>query len=383
VDGASQVLAREAGKAENSDVLTLKRPREIFEALSETVIAQDEAKREVAIAVYEHYRRRATNGIVQVDGEEIEVEKSNILMLGPSGCGKTHIARGVARTLGVPFYVADCTRLTQSGYVGDDVESVLQGLLADANQSIEQAEWGIVVLDEFDKLGRKSGRGVSGYRDVTGEGVQQALLKLLEGSKVAVPRGMGVRSVSGLTRCDTVDTKNILFIAAGSFAGIEEVIADRLNKSAGIGFGSSRREKYDKTALYRHVTTDDIEEFGMIPEIVGRLPVITSIYELTEDELVRVLIEPKNALCKQFRGLFSLDGVDLQFDPEALREIARLAKKRSTGARALRAIMKAVLKSYSFEVPDQCDIASIRITAEAVHNPGAALIGRSPAAGTA
>jgi ATP-dependent Clp protease ATP-binding subunit ClpX len=194
---------------------------------------------------------------------------------------------------------------------------------------------------------------------------------------------MGVRSVSGLTRCDTVDTKNILFIAAGSFAGIEEVIADRLNKSAGIGFGSSRREKYDKTALYRHVTTDDIEEFGMIPEIVGRLPVITSIYELTEDELVRVLIEPKNALCKQFRGLFSLDGVDLQFDPEALREIARLAKKRSTGARALRAIMKAVLKSYSFEVPDQCDIASIRITAEAVHNPGAALIGRSPAAGTA
>jgi len=290
--------------------------------------------------------------------------------------GKTHIARTIARLLDVPFYVGDATKLTSAGYVGEDVESLLQGLLADAQNDIEKAQWGIIFLDEFDKLARKAGYGASGMRDVTGEGVQQALLKLIEGGQVAVPRGMGSRAVSGMTPSDVVDTRNILFICAGSFAGIEPVIERRLNKSTGLGFGKEHRKQHAKSDLYREVTVEDIEEFGLIPEIVGRLPVITSTLELTEDELIRILTEPKNAICKQFRALFSLDGIDLQFDPEALRAVAQKARKRSTGARALRAILKEVLKPYSYEAPDNLDIAVIRITQEAVETPGKALVMR-------
>jgi len=358
----------------------LKKPREITAFVDEHVIGQDSAKREIAIAVYEHYRRRevdkSQNGVIMLDGEAVEIEKSNILLLGPSGSGKTHIARTIARLLDVPFYVGDATKLTSAGYVGEDVESLLQGLLADAQNDIEKAQWGIIFLDEFDKLARKVGYGASGMRDVTGEGVQQALLKLIEGGQVAVPRGMGSRAVSGMTPSDVVDTRNILFICAGSFAGIEPVIERRLNKSTGLGFGKEHRKQHAKSDLYREVTVEDIEEFGLIPEIVGRLPVITSTLELTEDELVRILTEPKNAVCKQFRALFSLDGIDLQFDPEALRAVAQKARKRSTGARALRAILKEVLKPYSYEAPDNQDISAIRITPEAVESPGKALVMR-------
>lgn len=358
----------------------LKKPSEITALLDQMVIGQDAAKREVAIAVYEHYRRREvdknTNGVILLDGEEVTVEKSNILMLGPSGSGKTHIARSVARMLDVPFYVGDATKLTQAGYVGDDVECLLQGLLADAQMDVEKAQWGIIFLDEFDKLARKSGRNASGYRDVTGEGVQQALLKLLEGSLVHVPRGMGSRSLSGMNPQDTVDTTNILFVCAGSFAGIEPLIEKRLNRASRMGFGQEHRQKFDKTNLYRAATVEDIEEFGMIPEIVGRLPVLTSTYELTEDELVRILVEPKNAICKQFRALYSLDGIDLQFEPDALRVIAKKAKERSTGARALRSVLKSVLQPYSYEAPDNRDITTIRITPEAAAKPGSAVIVR-------
>jgi ATP-dependent Clp protease ATP-binding subunit ClpX len=362
----------------------LKKPREITALLDRQVIGQAEAKRELAIAVYRHYRRREVehqqNGAILLDGEAVEIEKSNILLLGPSGSGKTLLARAIARMLDVPFFVADATRLTQAGYVGDDVESILQGLFADSQQDVERAQWGIVFLDEFDKLARKSGRSASGYRDVTGEGVQQSLLKLLEGSKVPVPRGQGSRAVSGMSTIDVIDTTNILFICAGSFAGIEPLIEQRLNKSSGMGFGQEGRKKFEKSDLYHQVTVQDLEEFGLIPEIVGRLPIVSSTFELTEAEMIDVLVKPDHSLCKQFRALFSLDGIDLQFDPEALLAIARKAKQYSTGARALRTVVEQVLKPYSYEAPEDQDIASIRITAEAVAKPGSAVVMRKSVA---
>lgn len=360
----TQVIT-EVERKTSSDVIPLKTPREITALLDEIVIGQDETKREMAIAVYKHYRRKevSKDGGIILDGERVEIEKSNILLLGPSGSGKTLIAKAIAKILDVPFYVADCTRLTQAGYVGDDVETVLQGLLADAQQNIEWAQWGIIFLDEFDKLARKSGRSISGYRDVTGEGVQQALLKLIEGSRVPVPKGFGAKAGTG-SSIENIDTTNILFIAAGSFAGIEEVINRRLNKENAIGFGKENRRKRDKTEIYKNVTTEDVEEFGLIPEIVGRLPVITVTGELTEDELIHILTEPKNALCKQFRALFSLDMIDLQFDVDALKLIAQKAQKGTTGARALRTIVEKVLKPYAYDAPDNS--GSIHITAEVV-----------------
>lgn len=352
----------------------LKKPSEIVEFISRSVISQDDAKREVAIAVYEHYRRRQvvqSGGSIQLDGEAVELDKANILMLGPSGTGKTSVARAVAKMLDVPFYVGDATRLTQAGYVGDDVESLLQGLIADAGNDIERAQWGIIFLDEIDKLARKSGRNASGYRDVSGEGVQQSLLKLVEGSVVPIQKGRG----PGASK-EMVDTTNILFICAGSFAGIEDIIAQRLNKGARVGFGGELRSEYSKTALYAAATVEDIQDFGLIPELVGRLPVLTSTYELTEDEMIEILTVPTSSFCKQFQALYLLDGIDLQFDPAALRAIARLAKKRSTGARALQSVLKTVLKPYSYEAPNDSDIMVIRITEEAVKNPGTALVVR-------
>jgi len=362
IEDATKALEQEKSKKPEAAAAPLKKPREITALLDTIVIGQEDAKRELAIAVYRHYRRRevSKDGGILLDGERIEIEKSNVLLMGPSGTGKTLLARAIAKMLDVPFYVADCTRLTQAGYVGDDVETVLQGLLADAQQNIEWAQWGIIFLDEFDKLARKSGRSASGYRDVTGEGVQQALLKLIEGSKVPVPRGMGMRS--GIAPVDTMDTSNILFIAAGSFAGIEEIIDKRLNKSSGIGFGKELCQNRDKTEIYKNVTTEDVEEFGLIPEIVGRLPVLVSTYQLTEEELIRILVEPKNALCKQFRALFSLDGIELQFNQEALQAIAKLAQKRTTGARALRTIMEKVLKPYTYAASAGSNTSTIHIT---------------------
>lgn len=383
VSSASSAVGKAELKA-GEQPKQLKKPREITDLLDRQVIGQQDAKRELAIAVYRHYRRRevdrTSNGAIILDGESVVIDKSNILMLGPSGSGKTLLARAVARMLDVPFFVADATRLTQAGYVGDDVESILQGLHADAQQDVERTQWGIVFLDEFDKLARKSGRGSTGYRDVTGEGVQQSLLKLLEGSRVPISRGHGGRAVSGVTPIDVIDTTNILFICAGSFAGIEPVIEARINKRARLGFGNeSRRQHTSKTELYRQVIVEDLEDFGLIPEIVGRLPVLSSTYELTETEMIDVMVQPDNALCKQFRALYSLDGVDLQFEPEALLAIAQEAKQYSTGARALRTVMEKVLKPYSYEVPEQSDIASIRITPEAVRSPGSAVVLRKVA----
>ncbi len=351
----------------------LRKPREIKAILDGHVIAQDKAKTDLAIAVYNHYKRREAvkNGL----DLGVEVQKSNILLMGPSGTGKTELARSIARMLKVPFFVGDATRLTQAGYVGDDVESLLQGLVQDADGEVERAQWGIIFIDEFDKLARKSGRGATGYRDVSGEGVQQALLKLLEGSKMVVPRGMGSRGGMSMYG-DAFDTTNVLFVCAGSFAGLEEVIEKRVNRGAGIGFGAREAKKLSRTDVYLQATEDDVLEFGLIPELMGRLPVLTTTLELTEQEMVRILTEPKNAIVKQFQALFSMDGIDLQFDEEALRAIAAEARKRPTGARALRGIVETILRPYSFDAPSDQTIKAIRVTADTVTGKGQAVLVR-------
>ena len=361
-------------KKQEDKRFVLRKPREIKAFLDSYVIGQEKAKVDISVAVYEHYKRReAAKLAADID---VEIQKSNMLLLGPSGTGKTECARTIARMLGVPFYVGDATKLTQAGYVGDDVESLLQGLIADAGGDVERAQWGIIFIDEIDKLARKSGRGATGYRDVTGEGVQQALLKLLEGSKVHVPRGTGKMVYAG-GESDPIDTSNILFIGAGSFAGIEELIERRANKSAGIGFGAADRKKLSKTDIYLSVEEDDILDFGMIPELMGRMPIITTTVDLTEEEMVRILTEPRNAIVKQFQALYKMDGIDLQFDEAALRAIGREAKKRPTGARALRAIVKKALRRLSFDAPSDSTIAAIRITEEAVLGTGEPVVVRS------
>lgn len=367
--GLDEAARRDAASGEQA----LRKPQEINAYLGEYVIGQSRARQDVALAIYNHYKRRdvvlRNKGRIPLDGEDVEIDKSNMLILGPSGSGKTHIARAVARMLGVPFHNADATRLTQAGYVGDDVESLVQGLIAAADQDLARAEWGIVFLDEADKMARKSGRGATGFRDVTGEGVQQSLLKMLEGSKITVPRGMGKNVVAGMASADMFDTTNVLFILAGSFAGIEEIVERRVNKRSALGFGGQERKRFDpldKTSIYSQVTEDDILEFGMIPELMGRLPVITSTYDLTEDQMVEVLTKPKSAIFKQFRALFMLDNIDLQMDEGAIRAVAREAKKRPTGARALRTIMEGVLHEPMFEAPSDPTIGAVLITAEVV-----------------
>jgi ATP-dependent Clp protease ATP-binding subunit ClpX len=351
----------------------LKKPCEIKAFLDERVIGQDKAKTDVAIAVYNHYRRREAIRTGVNLGDDVELEKSNMLLMGPSGTGKTFLARSIAKMLNVPFHVGDATRLTQAGYVGDDIESLIQGLITSANGVIERAQWGIVFIDEFDKLARKSGRTGGGYRDVGGEGVQQSILKMLEGSELAIPRGQGMRVGMG-GQSDQFDSSNVLFICAGSFAGIEDIIEHRVNKRSHMGFGSEDKKKLSKTDVYLSVTEEDVLEFGLIPELMGRLPVLTTTIDLTEDEMVRILTEPKNAILKQFQALFKLDGIDLQFDEVTLKAIGREAKKRPTGARALRSIVEDVLRPYSFESRSQPDVTAIRITEDVVNKKAEAII---------
>ena len=287
--------------------------------------------------------------------------------------GKTEIARGIAKMLNVPFYVGDATRLTQAGYVGDDIESLIQGLVTASNGNLERAQWGVVFLDEFDKLARKSGRTGGGYRDVGGEGVQQSILKMLEGCEMLVPRGQGQRMGMG-GEVDQFDTTNVLFICAGSFAGIEDIIEHRVNKRSHMGFGSDEKKKLSKTDVYLSVTEEDVLEFGIIPELMGRLPVLTTTIDLTEEQMVRILTEPKNAIAKQFVALFKLDNIDLQFDDDALKAIGREAKKRPTGARALRSIVEDVLRPYSFETRSRTDVKAIRITEDVVNKKAEAIL---------
>jgi len=378
ITGCVEALGVDFDKSSSPKAEPLRKPTEINAFLGEHIIAQDQARKDISIAVYNHYKRREAlkqNLITDPELLGVEIDKSNILLMGPTGSGKTLAARTVAKMLGVPFYVADATRFTQAGYVGDDVESMLQGLIAAAGNDVDQAQWGIVVIDEIDKLARKSGRNASGYRDVTGEGVQQSLLKLIEGCKVQVPRGVGRVLTSTGEPSDEVDTTNILFMCFGSFAGIEEIVRRRINEGVSMGFdrsgGKTRRELTDRE-VFSEVTSQDVLDFGIIPELKGRLPVMTTTLPLTEDEMLRVLTEPKHAIIKQFRALFAIDGIDLQFDDGALKAIANIAQELPMGARGLRSIVEQVVKDYAYELPADSTVKRVTITRGVVE-------GQSPA----
>ena len=346
-------------------IRNLPTPHEIYDRLSEYVMGQDSAKRAMSVAVYNHYRRiYAGADEVAEDQEGVEIAKSNILLLGPTGTGKTLLAQTLARFLEVPFAIADATTLTEAGYVGEDVENILLKLITAADGDVERAERGIVYVDEIDKIARKA-ENLSITRDVSGEGVQQALLKIIEGTEAAVPPTGGRKHPQ--QELIRIDTTNILFICGGAFVGLDKIVADRIGRK-GVGFtgevGSVDEEATDD--LLAQVMPQDLHKFGMIPEFVGRIPVITSTRELTEADLVRILTEPKNALVKQYRRLFELEDVELDFTDEALREVAHRAIERGTGARGLRAIMEATLEGTMFDVPSEPDVVKVVVTPEAV-----------------
>ncbi len=351
---ASQVVGSWGRKrAASKPLQNLLKPQELKNKLDEYIIGQDLGKETLAVAVYNHYKRlQMENQPVSMDvkKEEVEIDKSNILLLGPSGTGKTLLASTLARVVGVPFVIADATTLTQAGYVGEDVESILARLMDSAEGNKELAEWGIVYIDEIDKIA-KAGESSHGTRDVSGEGVQQALLKLIEGAKIKLS-AKGRKDQQG---DQLIDTRNILFIAGGAFAGVEKILQSRLGgANRGIGFNvdlSEPEKAYDQLKLMEEVQPDDLRHFGLIPEFIGRFPVITALHDLDEHALVQILTEPKNALVKQYKRLFEFEGVDLEFTDQALTAIALQAIERGTGARGLRGVMEGLLRKVMFEMP--------------------------------
>ena len=347
------------------DIRKIPAPHKIKASLDEYIVGQEYAKKAMSVAVYNHYKRVATNTM-----DDIEIEKSNMLMLGPTGCGKTYLVKTLARLLDVPLAITDATSLTEAGYIGDDIESVVSKLLAAADNDVEKAERGIIFIDEIDKIAKKKN---STQRDVSGESVQQGMLKLLEGSDVEVP--VGANSKNAMVPLTTVNTKNILFICGGAFSGLEEVIKERLNKQSSVGFMADLKDKYDhEKNILGKVTVEDLRNFGMIPEFIGRLPVIFTLQGLDEEKLVRILKEPKNAILKQYKKLLALDEVNLEFEDDALLAIAQKAIKKDTGARALRAIIEEFMLDIMYEIPKDDNIGQVTITRDYIEGTGGPII---------
>ena len=338
-------------------------PHKIKEMLDEYVIGQEQAKKVISVAVYNHYKRI----FLDKDKEGTRIEKSNILMIGPTGSGKTYLVKTLAKLLNVPLAIADATSLTEAGYIGDDIESVISKLLLSADNDVERAECGIVFIDEIDKIAKKKNTNT---RDVSGESVQQELLKLLEGSKVEVPVGTNQKNV--LAPMETVNTDNILFICGGAFPALDDIIKERLQKNTSVGFNSDLKDKYDDEAdLYSKVTNEDIRKFGMIPEFIGRLPVVCTLSKLDKEAFKKILTEPKNAILKQYKRLLELDEVELVFDDDAMDYIAQQAMKKDTGARALRSIIEEFMLDIMYEIPKDKNIGRVIITRDYLEHKGA------------
>ena len=347
------------------DIRNIPAPHKIKASLDEYVVGQEHAKKVISVAVYNHYKRVATGTM-----DEIEIEKSNMLMIGPTGCGKTYLVKTLARLLDVPLATADATSLTEAGYIGDDIESVVSKLLAVADNDVEKAERGIIFIDEIDKIAKKKN---TTSRDVSGESVQQGMLKLLEGAEVEVP--VGANSKNAMVPLATINTRNILFICGGAFPDLEEIIKERLTKQSSMGFNAQLKDRFDKEKnLLAKVTVEDIKKFGMIPEFIGRLPIIFTLEGLTKEMMVKVLKEPKNAILKQYQKLLELDEVKLEFTDEALEAIAEKAMERETGARALRSIIEEFMLDIMYEIPKDDNIGRVTITREYIEGTGGPVI---------